>query len=443
MSVEMFDLGRRLRAGAEGRPVWTCTTSLHPQPVDPVIVDVQGTGADVEFRLSRGGVERRTGAQGVVEALADLGVGLSLEVPPTLVVASAAHLDALVDLARADQPSQASTSASAVVGWWQARSEHPTSGAVVVLTRDLAQRMVLGTSPQAERDLDTWAAWLGITSTGVALLAELGAIARQGGVPKDAAGLPEADLRSWRAAVERAGKGKDWRAVDTFAEAALGLRTRCDAADLAESLRLDDPAQALRATYTGDAVTGAVASCSEGTVTLVVPRAMSRLRTGAAVTGWRGAPDNISRRDLYLALSTEINEARALARELEAVAKEHDTTANHQAAKQARAEARALYDRLRDMDSMVVSSGTVAGARIRRDGMLELRLIDVVCRPCAPQPGAVVTVRPARVVPSFQQNGRRTLRLSVHSSGNWLAGRGRPVAVRRAVPLAITIAAAD
>ena len=443
MSVEMFDLGRRLRAAAEGRAVWTRTTTLHPLPADPVIVGVQGQGQDVELRLARAGVELTAEPACAIQALADLGVGLSLAAPPTLVVATGAHLDLLVSLAREDQESPTATSAAAVVGWWQSRSEHPTSGAVQVLTRDLAQRMVLGVSPQAEEEPASWAAWLGLSSTGTALLAELAQVARSGDPVPGAESLPQADQWSWNAAVKRAGQGKDWRAVDTFAEAALGLRTRCDAAELFDSLRLDDPAEAQRATYTGDAVTGAVVACGGGEAVLVVPRALSRLRPGAKVTGWHGTPDNISRRDLYAVLDAELSQARALARHLEDRAEASGTAADLDAAKQARAQAQALFREIKEMDSMIVSSAVVAGSRIRPGGMLEVRLVDVVCRPREPQPGAVLTVRPARIAPSLQDRGRRMVRTSVLTSGNWLAGRGRPVPVRRPVPLAITVAAAD
>src|SRR5690625_782622 len=94
------------------------------------------------------------------------------------------------------------------------------------------------------------------------------------------------DTYSWQRQLDQA--RRDWRTPDTRIEAALGLATRCDAPGLYASLLLDDPLVALRETYTGQVVTGAITKITKTTVTITAHRPISRLRAGTHVDGWAG-----------------------------------------------------------------------------------------------------------------------------------------------------------
>lgn len=51
-------------------------------------------------------------------------------------------------------------------------------------------------------------------------------------------------------------------------------------------------------------------------------------------------------------------------------------------------------------------------------------------------------VRPGRVDPFMQSRGQQLLAGGFHRGGNWIAGRGKPVMRRGAVPLDVMVAAA-
>lgn len=445
MSAQLFDLGRRLRAADEGRPVLICTTSLHQPATDPVIVHLEHSKDDLQTTLTHGGQQITGTASTLLADLATLGIQATGPNFPTLVVATSADLTALVDVARKDHPTRAEVSAAHVIGWWHARSEHPASGAVIVLTRALSQRYTLGTPPKDQRDLATWIQWLGVPNPDpTTAMATLTALARHGHTNPQAPTLFLTDTKSWAYAVREHDKGHDWRKPDTFAKAALGLTTRCDSSELADSLHLDDPAVALRASFTGDTITGTIIDTTPNAFTLHSPRALSRLRPGTKITGWVGNPDNINARLTHDNIRRTYLDAQAAAREAEALAEASGDVRDKREAREAREWARELYRAYKASDVLVVSSGVIASVSMQRDESLRVEVEDVVLHPRGPLcVGEVVTLRPARVVPAMQQQRRRKVSEAVHKQGNWVAGRGLPLVPRRAVPLAITVAAAD
>src|SRR5205085_6279917 len=107
----------------------------------------------------------------------------------------------------------------------------------------------------------------------------------------------EDDQRSWETSRTRlvdSGSRWDWRARDSRREAALGLATRCDAAELYESLSLGDPLVATRESFSGTVVSGTVTAVSARTlIEVTLDHLACRLRHDAAVEGFPGYPRNI------------------------------------------------------------------------------------------------------------------------------------------------------
>lgn len=93
-------------------------------------------------------------------------------------------------------------------------------------------------------------------------------------------------------------KGYDWTRPEPPPVAAIGLRMRCDTADLWEAALLSDRLWRHRAVHTGHvtggAVTHATARSSPST-----PRAWTRLRVRADVVGWIGGVDSYDRATLF------------------------------------------------------------------------------------------------------------------------------------------------
>ena len=235
MSADLYDLGQRLRAAATGRPVPRAAYAPALPPLDPIAVTLDQHG----LHLATTGTATATGT-GARPLDAFTAVGLTLDAAHrTLVVPDRATLAALAALAHST-PAPADPAAAAIA-WWAARAEHPGTRAVLVATEACRDRWVLGVPPEDERHLDTWTHWLAITTTGPTALLDL-ADAVTAGHPLPGLGdLADVDARSWDYHRERITAGKDWRGPDNRQEAALGLATRCDAAELYDSLRWPTP----------------------------------------------------------------------------------------------------------------------------------------------------------------------------------------------------------
>jgi len=254
VSAHLYELGLRLRAADDHRPapVARYAPVLPANAAVAVMIERDGDTATVVATDGRE-THRATGAS-ALDALDALGVGISA-VHRTLVVPDEQTLAALARMAR----EQHRAASAPVVAWWDQRADHPGTGAVISVVDAARARWVLGVPPHHERDLTTWLRWLHVKATGPRALLDLAAVVAAGHtLPGLIEVFAEADTRSWQYHCKRIADGRDWRTADTRAEAALGLATRSDAAELYESLRLGDPLVAACAAFDGTVVPGTV-----------------------------------------------------------------------------------------------------------------------------------------------------------------------------------------
>jgi hypothetical protein len=393
VSVALFDLGQRLRAASLSRPVPRSAFAPALPPTDPVAVTVTGTGDHALVRASDGKRVTAGSGPGALDALASLGVSLGPE-PRTLVIADRSSLGHLVELARATDPASGCAAAAAVVGWWDQRADHPGTGAVLDVTVACCARWVLGVPPALERQVEVWRQWLGVADHGPRGLLEIAAAVSAGRTLPGLEAFAEDDRRSWEAFRRRLaapGSRWDWRARDSRREAALGLATRCDAAELYESLRLGDPLVATRESFGGTVVTGVLTAVQGRTLVEVrLDRLACRLREQTEVEGFPGFP-----RDLPAAGGAPL-----------------------------------LH-------------GRVSATRVTPDERLVLTIGDAVVRADPARRGQRLTLRPRSIDPRQQRSGRQELHRRYAARRSWLSGGAAPTPRRREVPLDVVIAAAE
>src|SRR5712692_10933981 len=158
-------------------------------------------------------------------------------------------------------------------------------------------RWVLGVPPDDERHLPVWRNWLGVADAGPHGLLELAAVASAGQTLSGLDTFAEDDQHSWGYFATRLSDPKlswDWRRRDNRREAALGLATRCDAAELYDSLRLGDPLVAMRESFSGTVVSGVVTAVpARGLIEVTLDHLACRLRENAAVEGFPGYPRGV------------------------------------------------------------------------------------------------------------------------------------------------------
>lgn len=392
MSVEAFDLGQRLRAAATGQPSQYARYAPVLPPTGPVAITLTGSGSATVLRVSTSSATATGHGHRALEALAALDVGLG-EFHRTLVVADRASLSALAALARSAARADRTPEQAAVIGWWEQRADHPGTGAVLVLADVCRLRWRLGVIPEHERDISTWRSWLNVTDPGPCGLRELASLVSGGHTLPGLLDMHTADTRSWEYHRTRALAGHIWHRPDSRTEAALGLATRSDAAELYNSLRLGDPLVALRASFTGDVVTGTVTALQRGQLELRTQRLICRLRPDSRVQGWSGGPQDAP-------LSPEDPHTR-------------------------------------------LSSGHLTAVTIAPDKRLVLTVHDTIVRPGQLSVGDTLTLRPRAVDPRQQRNGRQLTSERYQAHRNWLAGRAPAPRVRRDVPLDVVISAAE
>ncbi|HLZ20701.1 MAG TPA: hypothetical protein VKQ30_01075 [Ktedonobacterales bacterium] len=205
----------------------------------------------------------------------------------------------------------------------------------------------------------------------------------------------EDDTLSWESFVARVSDPKaswDWRRRDNRREAALGLATRCDAAELYESLRLSDPLVATRESFSGTVVSGVVTTVPARTrIEVTLDHLACRLRENAAVEGFPGYPRDVPRAD-----------------------------------------GRGPW-----------LHGRVAATRVTTDERLVVTVTDAVVRSGPARIGQRVTRRPRSVDPRQQRSGRHELHRRYAARRSWLSGGSPPVPRRRDVPLDVVVAAAE
>jgi hypothetical protein len=393
VSVGLFDLGQRLRSATLVRPVARSTFAPVLPPINPVAITLSGAGDGAIVRASDATQVTTATRPSALSALTELGVSLGPE-SRTLVIPDRNTLSRLVELARSTDPASSSATTAAVIGWWSQRADHPGTGAVLNVTVACSDRWVLGVPPDDEHQSAVWRTWFGITDTGPRGLLELAAIVSAGQTLPGLETFTEDDQRSWESFTTRLADPKaswDWRMRDNRREAALGLATRCDAAELYESLRLGDPLVATRESFSGTVVTGIVTAVSARTrIEVTLDYLACRLRENAAVEGCPGYP-----RDVPAA---------------------NGSTWLH---------------------------GRVAATRVTADERLVVTITDAVVRPGPAHIGQRVTLRPRSVDPRQQRSGRHELHRRYAARRSWLSGGSPPVPRRRDVPLDVVVAAAE
>lgn len=384
MTAEWFDLGARLRAAQRGQAQPMLLHAPVVATADVVAVATRVAGGRVLVSAARpGGVlEHASGLDGLA-LLADMGVSLLAGQPVTL-VAERDTLDTLWRLARR-APAEFD-SVGGHVAWWRDRADFPGGRAVVDPVAVCRTRWVLGEAPSAEGSLALWRRWLHIGEDSVAGLLDLHALLTDGPPLRWLDVLAEDDVYAYRAGQGAAADGLDWRCPDSTGRAAVGLRSRCDAADLYAAALLTDPLYRRRAVHTGHVVTGVAGAPLPGRsrkYPVTCDRLDGRMRVGADVTGWTGHPQT--------------------------------TTAQ-------------------------TFSGSVCDAQVEA-GQLVLTVAGVTG--AAPALGDPVTLMPAAPSPSRQRSSRSSYRALYSARRSWLTTGKTPTVVRRPVPLEVLVAAAE
>ena len=395
MSVEWFDLAQRLYAAEKMQPVPRLAHATFKPSRAAVAVRAVTRGTTLAVSVARDGCTEESAHD--TEALALLARNGATTVgtaePAMLLTDDAATIPSLLALARAHahHPDPDIAGAAAMIGWWADRADHPGTSAVIDLVAASSSRLVLGTAPDAERAARTWRSWLGITDESVAGLHEWAACIATGSLLPLLDPIHDDDRYSWDRTLSATTAGHDWSRPDNSASAAMGLRTRCDAADLKAAALLSDPLWRVRALHTGHVAQGiaSVAAPPTGSrrrnvsVSVTCDRLDSRMRVDSAVTGWVGSP----------------------------------------------------LDQPFERFSADVTSAQVV------NGKLTLGLGSVGAH--APNDGDQVTLMPQPPSPATMRAGRARYWNLYRARRSWLSTGQAPSAVRREVPLDVLIAGAE
>jgi hypothetical protein len=282
---------------------------------------------------------------------------------------------------------------AAAVGWWDQRADHPGTGAVLDLSSACGERWVLGVPPTDERRLTTWQRSLQVAAADPDGLLELAGLVAAGETLPGLDTFAEDDRRSWeyfRSRVLEPATPWDWRAPDNRREAALGLATRNDAAELYASLRLTDALVARREAFGGIVVSGLVRRLlADAVIEVTLDRLVCRLRADTAVEGYPGDPGAAPR-----------------------------------------------------PNGPPWLRGQVAATRVAADEYLVLTLSQVQVRGSLRR-GQRLTLRPRAVDANQQRSGRHERHRRYAARWSWLSGGSAPSPHRRDVPLDVVIGAAE
>lgn len=303
MTVEFYDLAQRLYADRAGKPVLKVAGSLFQVSPQAIFVEAHqdGNGASVATVGTVGGSPVTGKGVRVLRALAAAGARMD----PTgeavqVVIPDGSTLAVLAGIARSHATSKddAVRAASAVVGWWVDRAGYPGTGAVIDLLAHSRQRYITGAVPVRERHASFWRAAFGVRD-GIAGLVGWAERISRGEMLAALTTIREDDTYTYRMAAQRFEKGRDWTRPEPPPVAAIGLRMRCDTADLWEAALLSDRLWRHRAVHTGHVTGGAVTHATRAFFTINAPRLDSRLRVGADVVGWIGGVDSYDRATLF------------------------------------------------------------------------------------------------------------------------------------------------
>lgn len=293
MTAEWYDLGQRLHAAASGQVVVRLQHSATAVSERPVAVRATVTEGHITAVLadSTSGPIRAEGGA-ILTALGSLGVTMTATTPATLILDTPATLPLLDRLARTAEPGTAADDVAAHIAWWRDQGDFPGGHAVVDVVTACQTQWLTGTAPTDEDKTETWRAWLAVTDPSVSGLLDLHTRLTDGTPLPVLAVLGEDTSYTWGYAQRSHGEGRDWRWPDNTSRAALGLRSRCDAADLYAAGLLADPRYRRRAIHTGHVVTGHVERPdipqSRRSCRVWCDRMDARLRPGTQVVGWVG-----------------------------------------------------------------------------------------------------------------------------------------------------------
>lgn len=386
MSAQWFDLGLRLHAAHTGTPARRLAASPIVTPHAPLAIRGTATKGTVSLSVNNGhGTdEHATGTTDALALLATHGLSITRPEPVTLVTdRPGPTLAALRAVANGWQDGHPHAEAAAHITWTLNRADYPHARSVVDVLAACRARYALGLTPKAERDATVWRKWLGVPDDSLAGVLTLLAHVTEGDPLEGLAPLAEDDTYTWTRAATDYTEGRDWRVPETTARAALGLRSRCDAADLYAAALLGDPLHRRAGVHSGHVTVG-TASAVEGkrkTLTVTSDRLDSRLRPGEAIRGRAGGATS-----------------QALA-----------------------------------------FSGTVRESDVH-DGQL-VTLIDGVTGH-APTAGGRVSVHTAPPNEHAQRHGRGSIGRLYATRRSWLATGRQPIPTRRDVPLDVLVAAA-
>ena len=385
MSVEWFDLGQRLRSADTGHAIPRLLHAAVLPVARPLAVRATTTGGHVTVSVATPGGSLATATgPAALALLGRLGVTISAASPPTLVTDQSATLGLLRRLALTATPGTPADDVAALIGWWCDRADFPGGRAVVDMVGSSRTRWITGTTPDAETLPRTWRQWLDVPGDDLPGVLTVHTRLSTGPTLPWLRTLAEDDLYAYSTAQNEHGDGFDWRRPDTTSRAALGLRARCDAADLFAAALLGDPLYRLRATHTGHVITGTATPLGDRLkrTLLTCPRLDSRLRPGTSVTGWVGQPERVA----------------------------------------------------------PTFSATVAAAEVQ-NGQLVLTLSGVTGP--GPSLGQRATIHPAPPSPARQRAGRRSYRALYAARRSWLTTGRTPTSARRDVPLDVLVAGAE
>lgn len=386
MTVEWFDLGQRLHAASTGQAVSRLRHAPLTLAPHPVAVRARLTGEHVTVTAATA-EHRPVTATGpaALDLLGRLGVTLTTANPATLVSDLPTTLGLLYRLARTAVPDSDHDTVAAHIAWWRDRADFPGGRAVVDTLAACRLRWVTGTGPTAETHPATWRHWLDLSDDSAAGLLALHQRLADGPALPWLDTLTEDDVWTYSAAQSEHSDGMDWRRPDSTSRAALGLRSRCDAADLFAAALLTDPLYRRRAVHTGHVVTGTAHPLADKLrrVEVTCPRLDARLRPGNDVTGWVGTP----------------------------------------------------------ADSAAHFSGSISAATVR--GPHLILTLSGVSGLHGPAEGQTVTLLPQPPSPHRQRAGRRTYRALYSARRSWLTTGRTPTATRRPVPLDVLVAGAE
>lgn len=382
MSRAQLDIAARLRAAHTGTPVPTAAYAPVTPPLGGIAITVDTDGEHTYLNATTDTGHANGTDRAGLDALAALGVTMSAPRHP-LIVGTPRDLTVLAALARAFPDADAAP----VIGWWDERSDFPGTDAVHVVTAAARLRWTLGVHPDREREVATWARWLGVTTTGAQQLLDLARLTSAGRTLPGVSEAGHTDTASWKRYSDRLTAGRRWWARDTRTDAALGLIARSHAAEWYESVRLSDPLVAVAAAHDGTLVPGIVVARDSGRMTVAADRPLSRLRVDTKIAAWEGDPLDAGAPDAI--------------------------------------------------------TGVVESTTIDATGQLTITISGIPPRNTALPAGDRATLRPAPVDPHMQANARGLAAAGYKRGTNWIAGHGKPTTRRGNVPLDVIVAAAD